>query len=99
MREQIKDVVLKAIGEYNDEADVKIDLAQGEKTRLYGGSGVLTSLNLVGLIVMIEEAVEDAFDRSITLADEKAMSRRVSPFASIETLVDYINELMSRENG
>lgn len=94
MREGIKKIVLSIIEEYNSEASEKIDTSAGEKARLFGGGGVLTSINLVSLVVMIEEAIEIEFDRSIVLADEKAMSRRISPFASVGTLIDYIEELL-----
>jgi acyl carrier protein len=94
MREKIKEIVFATIKEFNEETDLPIDVSTGEQTRLYGGGGVLSSLNLVALIVMIEEAIETEFDTSIALADEKAMSRRVSPFASVGTLVDYLSELL-----
>lgn len=93
MRKQIKDIVLAAIKEYGEEKDQKIDLTHDEKTRLYGTA--LDSIDLVSVVVSIEEAVEDAFDKSVTLTDEKAMSRRVSPFASVGTLIDYIEELLN----
>jgi acyl carrier protein len=58
--------------------------------RLYGKDGALDSLGVVNLIVAVEEAVEDELGELITLADERAMSQKRSPFRSIETLVDYI---------
>lgn len=97
MRERIKQVVLNVLEEYNAEGNEIIDLSSDEKTRLFGGGGVLSSLNLVSLIVMVEEAIEVEFDQSIVLANEKAMSRRVSPFASVGTLIDYIEESLSTQ--
>lgn len=95
MREKIKEIVMGSLKEYNDETDKPLDLSEDEKIRLYGGGGAIDSINLVGLVVSVEEALEDEFDVSIALANEKAMSRRVSPFASVETLIDYIEELLS----
>lgn len=97
-REKILKVVYQSIEEYQDIYDIEIDLSNGEDTRLFGGSeGALDSLGLVSLVVKIEEDIEDHFDVSITLTDEKAMSRRTSPFARVKYLVDYIDELISKK--
>lgn len=96
-RTLIKQTVLNSIIEYQEVYDIEIDLSKGEETRLFGGSeGVLDSLGLVSLVVKIEEDIEDKLDVSITLTDEKAMSRRTSPFARVNYLVDYIDELISK---
>jgi len=47
---------------------------------LYGGAGKLDSIGLVNLIVATEQRLEDIFEISLTLADEKSMSQRNSPF-------------------
>jgi hypothetical protein len=47
--------------------------------------------------VSIEEAIEDQFNTSIILADEKAMSRRTSPFSRVSYLVEYILELINAD--
>ena len=46
--------------------------------------------SLVSLIVTIEREVEDAFGVALTLADERALSMKASPFRSIQSLADYI---------
>ena len=49
----------------------------------------------MGLIVLVEEKVEDASGRSITLADERAFSMERSPFRTLGSLVDYVGTLLS----
>ena len=61
---------------------------------LFGEGGVLTSVDFVTLVLDIEEAVEDATGQSITLADERAMSQKHSPFRTVGTLADYIAGLL-----
>ena len=61
---------------------------------LFGDGGVLDSLGLVNLITLIEEHVEDEYDLTITLADEKAMSRKTSPFRTVGSLIEYVSELL-----
>ncbi len=96
-REIISKLVFDCISQYQEELDNKIDISEGEQTRLFGGNGQLDSLALVSLIVNIEEAIETELGVSLILADEKAMSRRTSPFSRISNLIDYIEELIIAE--
>lgn len=83
--------IIKLIEEFlKEEFEETIELTID--SRLFGGGGPLDSMALVNLILEIEEFVEDEFGKTITLADEKAMSRRTSPFAKVSYLIDYINE-------
>lgn len=79
-----------------DEIGVGGDLA--EDTVLFGKDGVLDSMGLVTLIVAVEQAVEDKYDKAAGLADEKAMSQARSPYRSVATLAEYVaQELESTE--
>lgn len=66
-------------------------------SKLFGGSGPLDSMSLVNLLVELEEYIEDEFDTSVTLADEKAMSRRTSPFSRVDNLLNYLNEKLQSD--
>ena len=93
----ITELVITTIDNYCLDNQISIDLSNKEETRLFGGGAPLDSLSLVSLIVEIEEKIEDNFGISLILADEKAMSRRTSPFSKISYLVDYIEELINLE--
>jgi len=69
-------------------------LIKAPETRLLGSQSVLDSMHLVSLIVTIEREVEDAFGVALTLADERALSMKASPFRSIQSLADYIGILI-----
>tara|TARA_B100002052_G_C15885033_1_gene601138 strand:+ start:5214 stop:5513 length:300 start_codon:yes stop_codon:yes gene_type:complete len=58
--------------------------------RLIGSSSPLDSISLVTLIVEIEEAINEEFNVEITIANEKAMSSKVSPFINLERLCSFI---------
>jgi acyl carrier protein len=66
-------------------------------TQLYGKGGVLDSLGLVRVIADLEEEIYENISKSITLADEKAMSQKSSPFRSVSTLSVYIEKLLEAE--
>jgi acyl carrier protein len=94
-RKDIIQILEKSLKEFCEEYDLICDLSNGENTKLFGGDGILDSLGLVSFIVVVEEAIEDNFNVSIILADEKAMSRRTSPFGKISYLADYIMEILN----
>lgn len=74
------------------EAPVAVDLAP--ETRLFGREGLFDSIGLVSLIVMVEQAIEEEFEAVVTLADERAMSQKRSPFLTIGSLADYADRLI-----
>ncbi len=65
-------------------------------TILYGDGG-LDSMGLVQFIVLAEEQVEDRTGVELTLASDKAMSRKSSPFRTLATLAEYIDECLKEE--
>lgn len=67
-------------------------------SRLFGDGG-LDSLGLVRFIVMVEERIEDKTKVQLTLASDKAMSRRSSPFSTLATLAEYIDECLKEEGS
>jgi acyl carrier protein len=69
----------------------------GEGTRLVGPQAALTSLGLVSLIVELEQTLEEQYGVCLTLADERAMSQRHSPFRTVGTLADYACRLLAEQ--
>lgn len=80
---------LKRVMEIEEiEAEVNLD------TWLFGTKGLLDSLALVAVVVDVEESIEERYDVSLTLADEKAMSQKRSPFLTPRTLAEYAEKLL-----
>ena len=93
-RKTIENLIITSVKELNEQLPQEQQLGQSTKTVLFGKDGKLDSLALVNLIVVIEQNIEDEFDVSITIADERAMSQKHSPFRTIGTLADYIDMLL-----
>jgi RNase H-fold protein (predicted Holliday junction resolvase) len=51
-------------------------------------------LALVSLIIEVEEKINDEFGVPITLADERALSQKNSPFLTLQTLTQYVSQLI-----
>ncbi len=92
-KNEILEIIFNCIEEINQQNGTEI--SKDANTKLFGSESDLDSLGLVSLIVGIEEAINDKYNISISIADEKAMSQRNSPFRSIETLADYLLELIN----
>ncbi|MCC6175778.1 MAG: acyl carrier protein [Chloroflexi bacterium] len=60
-----------------------------EDTPLVGRNSPIDSLGLVGVIVGVEQRLQGEHGASVTLADDRAMSQRHSPFRTVGTLADY----------
>jgi acyl carrier protein len=92
--ENIVAAIYRAVDWINGELPPDRQLIKAPETRLLGSQSVLDSMHLVSLIVTIEREVEDAFGVALTLADERALSMKASPFRSIQSLADYVGILM-----
>lgn len=66
-----------------------------DETHLLGGQSSIDSIGLVTLIADLEGDIQREFGKSVTLADEKAMSRTLSPFRKVGTLIQYIEDKVS----
>ena len=68
-------------------------------TPLFGSQGILDSLGLVHLTISLEERLAELTSKTVTLANDQAMSRRFSPFRSIEALARYASDLFAAESA
>ena len=97
MNTKIEETILEIIKELNESFEIK-ELEQPTiDSPLYGPNGVLSSIELVMLVAEIEGVISDNFDVDIILADEKAMSQKISPFRSARSLAVYIEKLIQEE--
>ncbi|WP_198266408.1 hypothetical protein [sulfur-oxidizing endosymbiont of Gigantopelta aegis] len=95
MADKIKQIVLSAIHNMGELEENQALLNPNEDLRLFGGVGVLDSLGIVMLIAEIEDQIQEELAQSITLADDRAMSQKTSPFRSVKSLINYIENLLA----
>jgi len=94
MKEKIKNILISILQDINEDLEDEMLINPTDDTKLFGEGGVLDSLALVSVVTDLEEEIYDEFDKHITLADEKAMSQKSSPFSTVETLTEYIYKLI-----
>lgn len=61
---------------------------------LIGESAAVSSMALVSFIADVEATLMEKYDLQVTLVSERALSRKKSPFRSVEALADYVMELV-----
>lgn len=88
-KESITKIVYDAIDEINSEL-INKKIEKSLNSEIYGTKDLLDSFELVNFIVSIEEKVEERLSKILDLTDDKAISKDYTPFANVETLVDFI---------
>jgi D-alanine--poly(phosphoribitol) ligase subunit 2 len=96
---QVDQILFAAIEEINQQLPSSQAIKADKSTMLFGKEGVLDSLTLVNLIVAAEQKVQETLNIAITLADERAMSQKNSPFKSVESLANYIIMLVKEKTN
>ena len=96
MKDDFVSLVINALREAKGH-ETKIPEAVGSETCLFGEEGILDSLGLVTVIVAVEQAIEDTFGVSISLADEKAMSQQYSPYRTVGSLAEFAQRVIQGE--
>lgn len=92
--EAIQSMMHRAIEKFNSQASHEQKLSKDFDAPLFGQSGKLDSLGLVNFIILVEEEISLLSGSSVSLANEKAMSKNNSPFSTINRLQDFIIELL-----
>ncbi|MEX0331034.1 MAG: hypothetical protein AB3N64_06370 [Puniceicoccaceae bacterium] len=98
MQDTINQLIYTSLADLAEDFDIPGLENPDPETRLYGQKSVLDSMALVALVADLEGRVREAFGKDVILADERAMSRRLTPFARVGTLADYIEERLKEES-
>ena len=91
---KILKLIFQLVDELNERLPEEERLEKSKKTPLTGESAKLDSLKLVSLIVAAEQKVQEEFNATVTIANERILDPKESPLRTIETLADYISMLV-----
>jgi acyl carrier protein len=97
--ERISKAVFAAIDDLNEQLPAGVHVEKSLDAPLYGASGKLESLDFVTLIMEVEEKINAEFGTDITIADENLLSKEKSPFSTLGTLIEYLQELLKKEDA
>ena len=97
--ERIAKAVYAAVDELNEQLPGGVQVEKTLDAPLYGSTGKLESLDFVTLIMEVEEKINAEFGTDITIADENLLSKEKSPFSTLGTLIDYLQELIKEQSA
>lgn len=98
-RDKVLKSIYEAVDEVNEQLPEERTLEKSPDTVLLGEAGRLESIELVNILVATESNVEDAFGVPISVTDERAISEKNSPFKTIESLCDFISNLLEEKSS
>jgi len=97
--ERIAKAVYAAVDELNQQLPQGVSVEKSLDAPLYGSAGKLESLDFVTLIMEVEEKINAEFGTDITIADENLLSKQKSPFSTLRTLIEYLEEVLKQEGA
>jgi|688.fasta_scaffold27455_8 acyl carrier protein len=96
-REQVLKIIIENVKNLVDTYPENQRFNVDENTILFGLKSEIDSLSLVSVIVDLETEFYDSFNIEISLTDDRAMTREISPYDNISVLGDYIVELVAEK--
>ena len=94
-KEKTLNMIIAVLNDYFETQEMNEKATKN--TALFGKDAVLDSMGLVNVIIDIESRFLDE-DVEISLTSESAMSRRNSPFRTVDTLADFIMEQLGEND-
>jgi acyl carrier protein len=97
--ENALDVVSTVVSDLAEELGYEQLREPTAESLLFGGEDGIDSLSLVRLVADVERLAERRFGKRIVLADDRAMSRRSSPFRTVGTLSELLEERLGEADA
>ncbi len=94
-RNEILNIVVSAVKDLVETFPEVDRIEVSEQTVLFGQNSQIDSLSLVSVVVDLEAIFYDRYNLELSLTDDRAMTRTISPFDSVKNLIDYIHELIT----
>jgi acyl carrier protein len=95
-KQEIYEIVQNQLSTLNETLPDDQKFSVTQNTILFGKGSSIDSMSLVSVIVDLESYFFDEKGIEISLTDDKAMTREISPFDNVSNLVDYLNELINQ---
>ena len=95
IKSTINEIVISQLREMIETLPMEQQYEVDGNTILFGNGSSIDSLSLVSLIVDLEMVFSEEHKHDISLTDDRAMTREISPFDNVRKLVDYICEVIN----
>ncbi len=99
MKQETRKILAEVFDDLTSSWEKEKKVAYGDDLVLLGSNSIFDSMDLVNFISDIEVKISDVENKEITLVSETAFSKQRSPFKSMETLGNFIDELLAEGGG
>ena len=97
--EKVVKIVIYQVEQLRDTLTEEQKFEVNKNTKLFGNNSNIDSLSLVSIIVDLEMLFSEEYGFDLSLTDDRAMTREISPFISITSLADYIVEIINNQTA
>ena len=97
--EKVVKIVINQVEQLRDTFTEEQKFEVNKDTKLFGNNSNIDSLSLVSIIVDLEMLFSEEYGFDLSLTDDRAMTREISPFISITSLADYIVEIINNQTA
>ena len=97
-RARLELAVYGAIDELNKQLPKGSQVEKAPDAQLYSTEGKLESLAFLTFIMEVESRIQDEFGIELLLTDDNLLSKQKSPFATLGTLIEYLEQLVSDDD-
>ena len=98
-KDKIEEIVIGQVRDVISTFEESEEFCIDGNTVLFGNGSNIDSLSLVSVIIDLESLFFDSYGYEITLTDDRAMTREISPFDNVSNLVDYIFEIICEKQN
>lgn len=95
---EVTSIVIECIHQLNRSRRETDRIAPSPDAPLFGEGSSLDSISLVSLVLDLEDSFQ-AQGYELSLSDSRAMSRRQSPYRTVQSLIDFIMETMPADRN
>ena len=97
-KSKIESLIISILKNLLTQNDVSMVEKITNTTSLIGPKSLLDSLGLVTFLIDIEQQINQDYDLTLTLTNERALSQKNSPFRTIKSLTEYITLLVEEKS-
>ncbi len=89
----IEEIIYPVLQEFKEEEEFDYELSP--ELKIFGDGAYFDSITLVRFVIAVQDKISELTDKTLILATPQAMSRSNSPFRTVTTLSEYIDELLA----
>jgi hypothetical protein len=89
----LEDIIYQAVDKIQPTLPSEMRIHKDPDSLLFGVGAPLDSIGLVNFVLVVEELIQTKTGKAVRLVNESSMSATRSPFRTLKSLSEYIQQL------